>query len=273
MAEVAFVLPGGGSSGAVQVGVLQSMLEQGIVPDLLVGCSVGALNGAFVALDPTLAQVDRLADIWTGLSRADVFGTGRRRTLARLVLRQDHLFSAQAMRRLIAQCCPVVDLGDLAVPLHVVTTDLDNGVARWWRSGPAQDILYADACLPGLFAPITLDGHRHVDGGVLEPSPVQRAVDLDATMVYVLGEVVGPEDDPASELTALDVLVRSFAISRYARLPDPESLGRPGQRVIVIPGADTVGIPLVDFSHTRRLITESRARSRRFLATIKAGVR
>jgi hypothetical protein len=100
---------------------------------------------------------------------------------------------------------------------------------------------------------------------VLEPAPVQRAVDLDASAVYVLGEIVGPEDERPRRLTALDVLIRSFAISRYSRLPEPSALARAGQRVITVPGADTTDVEITDFSQTSRIIDESRARSRRFL--------
>jgi NTE family protein len=263
--EVAFVLPGGGSAGAAQVGILRSLLEAGIRPDVLVGCSVGALNAAFFAVDPTLEQVARMEALWWGLSRDMVFGTRRVAVAARLLWRRDHLWSARALRDLIARNCPVEDLSDLLVPVEVVTTDIDNAVARWWRTGPAGDILYASACLPGLLPPAILDGHRHVDGGVLEPAPVQRAVDLDASTVYVLGDIVGPDEEPAAHLSALDVLVRSFAVSRYARLPDPAGLARSGQRVIVVPGANTAGVAITDFSHTRRLLAEARARSRHFL--------
>jgi NTE family protein len=263
--EVAFVLPGGGSAGAAQVGILRSLLEAGIRPDVLVGCSVGALNAAFFALDPTVAQVGRMETLWRGLSRDKVFGTRRTGVVARLLSHRDHLWSPHALRDLIARNCPIEDLGDLAIPVEVVTTDIDNAVARWWRDGPAGEILYATACLPGLLPPALLDGHRHVDGGVLEPAPVQRAVDLDASTVFVLGEIVGPDDEPAARMSALDVLVRSFAVSRYARLPDPAGLARAGQRVIVVPGADTAGVAITDFRHTDRFLTESHERSTRFL--------
>lgn len=259
------MLPGGGSAGATQVGILHSLLEAGIWPDVLVGCSVGALNAAFFALDPTLAQVGRMEALWRGLNRHRVFGTGRTGVVRRVVTHRDHLWSPRTLRDLIARNCPVDDLSDLAIPVEVVTTDIDNSVARWWRSGSAGDILYATACLPGLLPPAILDGHRHVDGGVLDPAPVQRAVDLDASTVYVLGEIVGPGDEPPARMTALDVLVRSFAVSRYARLPDPAGLARAGQRVIVVPGADTTGVAITDFRHTERFLTESRERSQRFL--------
>ena len=264
--EVAFVFPSGGSGGAAQVGILRSLLELGIRPDVVVGSSVGALNAAFFAMDPSLDTVDRLAAIWRDITREDVFGRNRCGTIARLLLRHDHIYTPTALRSLIDRFCPLDQLEDAAIPIHVVTTDLDNGVARWWARGPARDILYASACLPGLFPPALLAGHRHVDGGVLEPAPIQRAVDLDASTVYVLGEIVGPEDEAPKRLTALEVLIRSFAISRYARLPEPAALARSGQRVVTVPGVRTSGIDITDFRHTRRLIAQSRLRSRAFLS-------
>lgn len=263
---MAFVFPAGGSSGAAQVGSARALLEAGIVPDVVVGASVGALNAAFLALDPTPAQARRLADIWATVTRADVYGDRPHRTLTKLVLRHDHIYTGAPLRSLIARFCPLDDLGRATVPVHVVTTDLDLGVARWWSTGPAQEVLYASACLPGLFPPAVLEGHRHVDGGVLEPVPVPRAVDLDAAVVYLLGDVAVPSDERLGRMSALDVLLRSFAISRYARLPEPERVARPGQRVVVVPGASTLGIDIRDFTHSRRLIDESYRTTRRQLA-------
>lgn len=265
MPRTAFVLPGGGSAGAAQVGILQALFRRGIRPDVLVGCSVGALNAFFVALDPTYSQVERLAEIWRGIERKHVFGESRSLMLARIALRHPHVYESAPLRSLIRQFCTADDLAEVQVPLHVPTTDLDHGVARWWTSGPAVDVLYASACLPGLFPPITLNGSRHVDGGVLEPVPVRRAVDTDADVIYVLGDSDGFGPLPARRLSALEVLIRSFAISRYGPLPDPTALARAGQRVVVVPGADTAGIDLRDFSHTDRLITDSVRRAERFL--------
>jgi NTE family protein len=264
--KVAFVFPAGGSSGAAQVGSVRALLEAGIVPDAVVGASVGALNAAFLGLSPTAAQACRLADVWGSVTRADVYGDRLHKTLTKLALRHDHIYTGLPLRGLIARFCPLDDLVRTAVPVHIVTTDLDLGVARWWSTGPAQELLYASACLPGLFPPAVLEGHRHVDGGVLEPVPVQRAVDLDAATVYLLGDVSAPLDETLGRMSALDVLLRSFAISRYARLPEPERVARPGQRVVVVPGVSTRGIDIRDFTHTRRLIDESYRSTLRQLA-------
>ena len=263
--EIAFVLPAGGSTGAVQVGILRALAERGIVPDVVVGCSVGALNAAFFALDPGVKQARALAGIWHSLGRRDVFGTGRARTLARIIRRRDHIYDPGPLRSLIRTMVPLADLAEAPVPIHVVTTDLDLGLARWWTHGPAHELLYASACLPGLFPPVMIDGRRHVDGGVLEPVPVQRAVDTDASVVYVLSQNFGPGEDVPPRMAALHVLLRSFGVSRYARLPDPGSLARLGQRVVVVPGAPVMGIDITDFTHTRRLIGDSVTRAHRFL--------
>lgn len=270
--DVAFVFPSGGSTGAVQVGILVSLLEAGVVPDLMVGTSVGALNAAFMAVDPSPARASTLETVWRRLSRSDVFGRNGYGLVRRLVAGQSHIYTPTALRSLIGRLCPIDDLSGGTVRLQVATTDLDLGVAKWWGGGPAGEILYASACLPGLFPPALLAGHRHVDGGVLEPFPVQRAVDLDASVVYVLGEPPALDASGGSRMNALDVLIRSFEISRYARLPEPAAVARAGQRVIVIPGADTSGIPITDFRHTARLIRQSREISRKFLLSLRGSL-
>src|SRR5947208_157790 len=114
-------------SGRPVPGALQALFEAGITPDVVVGCSVGALNAAFVAVAPTRERVHELEQVWRGMSRQAVFHDGRFTVARRLAARGDHLYSADALRALIADCVPVVDLGDTAVPCHVVTTDLLAG--------------------------------------------------------------------------------------------------------------------------------------------------
>jgi NTE family protein len=203
------------------------------------------------------------------LSRRDVFGAGRARMVARIIGRRDHIYNPGPLESLVRSLVHLADLSDAPIPVHVVTTDLDLGLAQWWTAGPAQTLLYASACLPGLFPPAVIDGRRHVDGGVLEPVPVQRAVDTDASVIYVLGQNLGPGEEVPERMAALSVLLRSFGISRYARLPDPTSLARRGQQVVVVPGASAMGIDITDFSHTEKLISESRATAGRFLDALE----
>jgi NTE family protein len=242
--------------------MLQALLHAGIVPDVLIGCSVGALNAAFIAAEPTAERADELAKVWRGLSRKDVFGTQRRRTIFNALTQRDHLYENSALRRLISRFCPVNDLADLAVETHIVTTDLEAGRPHWWSSGPAQDVLAASASLPAIFPPVSLpsgDGTRkHVDGGVVAPIPIDRATSLNVKTIYVL-DVAGDRSPIPTRMSALGVLVRSFAISRYANLPDPATLAREGQEVVVLPCPDLGDVDIRDFEGTSFFIDHTRA--------------
>jgi NTE family protein len=210
----AVVFSGGGSLGAAQVGALQALFESGITPDVVVGCSVGALNAAYVAVDPTAARASDLAELWRRLTRSQIFPDGRFRVAQRLAAREDHLYSPHGLRAVIEQDIGLRDLADTTIACHVVTTDLLAGEPAWWSSGPMADVLLASACLPGLFKPVPLGGSMHVDGGVSCPVPAQHALDLGASRVWVLDvtrEFHGWVDE---RMTALDVLLESFAISR-----------------------------------------------------------
>jgi len=272
--RVAFALSGGGAHGAAQVGMLEALLSAGIVPDVVVGCSVGALNSVFIAHDPTVARVHRLAELWLSLQRKDVFGSQRRKTLFNALSLRDHVYDNAALLRLIDRVCPVIDLADLAIETHVATTCLDSARPVWWTHGPAKPILQASTSLPGVFAPVLMPGRdgptRHVDGGVAIPVPVARAASLEVDVVYVLDVAVGTAPAPA-RLNAVEVLLRSFSISRYANQPHPHSLARPGQEVVVLPSPDTTTRDMRDFSHTAGYIEESRAATAAFLAAREAG--
>jgi predicted acylesterase/phospholipase RssA len=143
------VLSGGGRLGAAQVGALRALLEAGIVPDAVVGSSVGAINAAYLAMDPTLERLETLERIWRGLSRSDVFPDNWFAVARRLARRSSHLYSPERLRTLLAEAIPQPDLADAVVPCHVVTTDLHTGEAVWWSSGDPVEVLSASASLPG----------------------------------------------------------------------------------------------------------------------------
>ena len=261
----AVVLSGGGSLGAVQVGALQALFEAGVRPDLLVGCSVGALNAAFLAVDPTPERVSELERVWRGLDRAAVFGAGRRpmaaQVLSAAVRKQDHLYEPHALRALVRRWVPVDDLAQTAVPCHVVTTDLLSGQPCWWSAGDPVAVLTASACLPALFQPVALDGGLHVDGGVTCPVPAARSVELGAERTWVLdvsGGTLGRRDE---RMTALDVLLMSFAISR-SHLHRGDAPDGPGRRVVRLPRVDVGPHELRDFTRTPQLLQAGYAAAR-----------
>jgi NTE family protein len=259
------VFSGGGSLGAAQVGALQALIEAGITPDAVVGCSVGAINAAYIALEPTLDRAVALEAVWRSMSRREVFPDGRFRVARRLISRSNYLYNPAAMRAIFAQCVPIVDLSLTAIPCHVVTTDLIAGEPTWWTSGDPVDVLSASACLPGLFPPVRLDGRLHVDGGVSCPVPTQHALDLGAARVWVLNvsrEYHGWAED---RMTALDVLLESFAISR-SHLGRHSPVVATGQQILTLPPLSIGRHDMRDFSQTPRLIAAGREAGRMMVA-------
>jgi predicted acylesterase/phospholipase RssA len=183
-----FVLGGGGALGAYQAGALRSLVEHGIVPDAMFGASVGALNAAFLASDPGPTRAAELVSWWSNERTHEVLTPslwGRIRGMASAALGgRNALFDERPLRRLILRHVGAHDIAELAVPLTVTTTCLDCGEAVHHTRGAVGDVLVATCALPGLFpATRLLDGHRHVDGGVLCGVPVNAAL-----------AVAGPDD-------------------------------------------------------------------------------
>ena len=266
----AVVLSGGGSLGAAQIGALRALLEAGIRPDLFVGCSVGALNAAAMAMDPTLARLDELETIWRSLGSRDVFGGNKRTVATHLFRRDDHLYEPDALRALVRRAVPLRDLSETAVPCHVVTTDLRDGRSCWWSEGDPVSVLSASACLPAVFPPVPLGGSEHVDGGVTDPVPVSRALDLGAARTWVLDVTGGSLGRRDERMSALDVLLLSFAISRSGL--DSRPGDRPGQRVARLAKLETDHHELRDFSRTGALIDQGYAAMRDLLRTELAAI-
>ncbi|HVU73931.1 MAG TPA: patatin-like phospholipase family protein [Mycobacteriales bacterium] len=278
--ETAIVLSGGGSHGAAQAGMLLGLLEAGVRPDLIVGVSVGALHAAAIASDPSVEKARGLTALWETLTARDVFGPPHRHALMNLLRHADHLYEPAALRALVHRCLPPgADLGDLAVPVQIATTDLDAGRLAWWGAGPAADVLVASAALPGLLPPVTLHDaegtpSRHVDGGVLAPVPVQRALELGAKDVWLLdvtGGAAAARWPGGEQLTAAQVLLRSFTVARYAGLPESwDALAAPGQRVHVVEAPAVSAVDIRDFSHGKRLVAAGFAAMRAVTAGVAA---
>jgi NTE family protein len=183
----AFVLSGGASLGAIEVGMLQALFEREITPDLIVGTSVGAINGAFIASrEPTVDTALELGEIWRGLRRGKVFPANPLTGFIGFIGASDHLVPDGNLRRLIAGNIQVDRLEQMRVPLHVIVTDVLTGQELRLSEGPAVDAILASAAIPGVFAPVEVDGRRLMDGGVANNTPISHAVELGADEIYVL---------------------------------------------------------------------------------------
>lgn len=214
--KVAFVLGGGGHLGAHEVGMLRALLERGILPDLVVGTSVGALNGAAIAADPTLESVDRLESVWLQLTREDVFGGSLVSGAAQLMRTRTHLHSNLSLRRLIQRSLPVKTFEELAVPFQCVAASIERAAEHWFSTGPLVDAILASCAVPGILPVVELGGEHFIDGGVVNSIPVGRAVIRGATVIYVLH--VGRIDRPlAPPKNPWQVMMTAFEISRRHR--------------------------------------------------------
>lgn len=178
----AFVLSGGANLGAAQVGMLTAVAEAGVWPDLVVGTSVGALNGAWVAAGSPLED---LAAVWRLLRRGSVFPTNPLRGLLGFSGRTDHLVSNTGLRHILQDGLAFERLEDAPIQFHVAVTDVLTGAGEVRSSGPAEDSILASAAIPGVLPPVVLDGRSYMDGGVVNNSPISHAVEMGADIVWV----------------------------------------------------------------------------------------
>jgi NTE family protein len=246
--KTAFVFAGGGSFGAIQVGMLHSLAAHGIIADMVVGSSVGALNGAFYAGDPTLKGVEKLGAIWRGLTRQDVFPMSWRTVLS-FLWRRDFLIPHDGIRKLIDDHIPYRNFGDARLPLHIVTTDIVSGDSVVLSEGPIAEAIVASTAIPGAFAPVHYGDRYLADGAISSNTPIQVAVKKGARRLIILptGHACATEKPPigavANALHALTLLIARQLVSEL------ESLGPEIEYFVVPPLCPLVGSPY-DFSRT-----------------------
>ena len=266
----AFVLGGGGVLGAAEVGMLQALFEKGITPDLVLGTSVGALNGAMVARDPTLAVIDRLTELWqTVATSREVFGDRPLRTVRRAVSTGTHVYSSSPMRKRLVEEFGDLEFEDLPVQFQVCAASIERAAEHWFTSGPLVPAIVASAAVPGLLPPAKVGDEHFLDGGIVNSIPLGRAVSLGADVVYVLQ--VGRIDRPLRvPRRPWEVARVSFEIARRHRFHREMGELPDGVEAHVLPagGSDRDDSPLVyrDFARVRERIDEAHEASRDYLA-------
>ena len=183
----AFVLSGGGSLGAVQVGMLAALGERGVEPDLLVGTSAGAINAAFVGGRGMSGDaLEELAGLWRSLRRRNLFALRPLHALLAVAGLRSSLLSAEPLRRLVQANLGYRDLLEARIELHLVTTDLSSGHEVMLSSGDAVSAVVASAAIPGVFPPVCRQGRALIDGGIAEHAAIGHAIDCGADDVYLL---------------------------------------------------------------------------------------
>ena len=229
----AFVLGGGGLLGAVEVGMLRALLEAGVRPDLVLGTSVGALNGVFVAADPTPSAAARLEDLWSELA-GEIFSGSLVRQVGTALRTRTSLHRRGPLRRLLLQHLPARDFAELPVPFGCVAACVERAAEHWFDSGPLVDAVLASAAVPGLLPPVQIGGEHFVDGGLVNSIPVGEAVRRGARTVYVLqvGRVERPLRPPRAPWQVGQV---AFEIARRHRFAADMAAVPEGVAVHVLP--------------------------------------
>ncbi|MGI8773998.1 MAG: patatin-like phospholipase family protein [Actinomycetota bacterium] len=265
--RVAFVLSGGGPYGAMQVGMLQALVEAGISPDLVVGTSAGSLNAAFVAADPSRDGIANLATIWRGLSDEDLFpGAKRRSSWARMIMKGDRIFENSGLQRIITEQLGISTFEELHIPLGVVATELEDGHEELFRSGDLVAALLASSAMPGIFPPIDIEGKRYIDGGVTNAVPIAPAIEMGAHRIYVLN-CSGSQQEKRPLYRPMDHLLHAFLLSRSRRYHHDLPVLAQRAELVVIPTPQVeFSVSFTSMAHTGRLIELGYEAAARFLA-------
>ena len=260
--KTAFVFAGGGSLGAVQVGMLRVLLANGVQPDFVVGASVGAINASYFAGVPTAEGVAKLERIWTGLRRSDIFPF----TLASasgLFRNPGNLVDPAGLRRIIEMYLPFVRLEETQLPLNIMATSL-QGLGVRLSSGSAVEAILASTAIPGIFPPVEINGEPLLDGTVAANTPIRLAAELGAARIIILptGYACALKEPPKSAvgkaLHAITLMIAWQLMHELERIPN-------GIEVHLVPTLCPLAISPFDFSSSAELIERAARSSQKWI--------
>jgi NTE family protein len=256
--KTAFVLAGGGSRGAVQVGMLAELVDRGVRADRVFGASVGAINGAAYAGNPTAQGVERMEEIWRQVKGTDIFPRSALDGPWAFLQKRASVHANTGVRAIIEAGIDFENLQDTTIPLEVVTTSLTDGRERWIAHGPAVEAILASSAIPSIFPPVIIDGDVLVDGGVVNNVPISRAITAGCTRIYVL--LCGPlHYHPPLPKRPAEAALTAFFVAVHARFVRELAMLPPGVEVVVFSGGGEPSAQYRDFSATAQLIEEGRA--------------
>lgn len=269
--KVAFVLSGGGNLGAVQVGMIRALVEHGIKPDVIVGCSVGAINGAAFAAEPNLRGVQRMEALWAKLAAGNPDVMPNKRLVpvpVQLSRKGTSIYAPEPMENLLRSELPAGTFSDLAVPFACVATDTLTASQHWFHKGPLVPALMASAALPAVYPAVEIEGKTYYDGGVVTELPVHWAVESGATDFYVL-QVGHLDPRPLEVDRPFDSLMHAYWSARIRRFEDDLAELRTHHTVIRLPAgsASSPRIRFDDWTRGEELMHESYTASTSYLST------
>jgi NTE family protein len=262
--RTAFVLAGGGTRGAVQVGMLTELVERGIRADCVFGASVGAVNGAAYCADPTPEGMQHLEHTWLNLRADDVFPQGRVHGPWMFFQQRPSIHPNTGLREVIEKGVHIERIEDAVIPFEVVATSMRDGREHWFSDGPVVDAVLASAAIPGIFPPMAAGDDVLVDGGVVNNVPISRALAAGATTIYVL--LCEPTHfHPDISKRPLEAVLTSFFVGIHSRFVRDIGELPPGVRVILFSGAERAPGDYRDFGSAAEMILAGRDEVRRVL--------
>lgn len=247
--RIGLALGGGAARGFAHIGVIKALEAQGIVPDIIVGTSAGAVVGALYA---------------SGLSGFD---------LQKAALEMDEgqvgdwslpdrgVFKGEALQNYVNKAVGQRSIERLPRTFAAVATDLRSGEPVVFRSGNTGMAVRASAAVPGVFQPVTIGGREYVDGGLVSPVPIRIARSLGANFVIAVDISAKPRD--AATASTLSVLLQTFSImgqtiSRH-ETPDADTIVRP----------ITTDLSSTDFSARHKAVLEGEKAAAAIMAELK----
>ena len=253
-----FVLAGGGSRGAAQIGMLSALVDRGITADAVYGSSVGAVNAAGFVADPTAEGVARLADVWRSLTSEDVFPHGRVPAPWRFLQQRESVHPSDGLRRIVEQGGGIQNFEEARIRFEVVATSLADGRPKWFSAGPAVDPILASSALPALLPPVRIDGQVFIDGGVVDNVPISRAMEQGCNRIFVL--LCGPlHYAPVAPKRPVEAVLSAFFIAVHARFARERENVPHGVEVVVFSVGSEPISRYDDFSATDLLLSAGRA--------------
>ncbi len=261
--HLAFVLGGGGSRGALQVGALYALLEQRLQPDLLVGTSIGAANAAFLALNGfSKESLDRLRATWQKASRMDLLPSNYIQTTLRAMLRRSLPNPAERIRDFLVDngLTPELRFASLEWPrLIIVSADLNSGKPVLFGESTDANVLDAllmSTALPPWNMPVRKQNQLFMDGGILSNLPIEPALRMGASHIVALDlldarEIFGVANRFGYFLDRLTFSIQQRQVDLELDLARAE-----GVPVFYLDLIGTASVPLWDFRHTDELIEQ-----------------
>lgn len=266
--KVAVVLSGGGPLGALQVGALKGLFEHGVRPDMVVGTSVGSMNAAFLAFNPTAEGVKEMERHWRAFTEDDLFPGGRfRAAWARMFVRGNRLYESSGLKSLIsAHLGADTTIEQAEIPLGIIATDLETGAERVFTTGSLVDALLASAAMPGVYPPVEIEGRLYTDGGVANNVPIAPAVEMGATTLYVLNST-SHTNQRRPLVRPMDYFFHGFTLARAQRLTIDLRLYADKVNLVMIPTPPfDFFVPFASMEYTSKLIDLAYKHTKKFLA-------